>query len=53
MSELTKEYIDDASKLEIEGYTTEYQTIIQLSKMIKNLEERIKILEGVKIEAEK
>lgn len=53
MSELTKEYIEDASKLEVEGYSTEYQTIIQLSKKVKLLEERIKILEGVKIEAEK
>ena len=44
------EFIDKAARLKVEeGYDTSMQTLIQLSKKIQDLEERIKKLEGSKI----
>jgi len=45
-AELKKEYINVAKELKTEdGYDTTMQTIIELSKLVLNLEERIVKLE--------
>ena len=49
MSIEVKEYIDKASKANIEdNYDTTYQTCIELSKKMIELEERLKKMEEVK-----